>query len=117
MLFNSLEYIILFLPITLVVYFFLNKRKLTTAATAWLVFASLFFYSWWNVKYLALIVGSILVNFGVGTALWRTAHMVPGNPPPPLTPRPRPARMLPATAYRQAPGSIMYMIGVWTIMF
>jgi alginate O-acetyltransferase complex protein AlgI len=74
MLFNSLEYIILFLPITLVVYFFLNKRKLTTASTAWLVFASLFFYSWWNVKYLALIVGSILVNFGIGTALWRTAR-------------------------------------------
>ena len=74
MLFNSLEYIILFLPITLVVYFLLNKRKLTTASTAWLVFASLFFYSWWNVKYLALIVGSILVNFGIGTALWRTAR-------------------------------------------
>ncbi len=74
MLFNSLEYIILFLPITLAVYFVLNRRKLTAAATAWLVFASLFFYSWWNIKYLALILGSILVNFGVGTALSRTAR-------------------------------------------
>jgi len=71
MLFNSLEYIILFLPITLAVYFLLNRNKLTTAATAWLVFASLFFYSWWNVKYLALIVGSIIFNFGVGTGLSR----------------------------------------------
>jgi alginate O-acetyltransferase complex protein AlgI len=42
------------------------------AATAWLVFASLFFYGWWNVKYVALIVGSIIFNFAVGTGL-RTA--------------------------------------------
>ncbi len=69
MLFNSLEYIFLFLPVTLFIYFLLNKRRFTTAATAWLVFASLFFYSWWNIKYLALIVGSVILNFGVGTAL------------------------------------------------
>jgi alginate O-acetyltransferase complex protein AlgI len=68
-LFNSYEYMFLFLPVTLGVYFLLNNRKLTTAATAWLVFASLFFYSWWNVKYLALIGGSIIFNFSVGTAL------------------------------------------------
>ncbi len=39
------------------------------AATAWLVFASLFFYCWWNVKYLALIVGSVIFNFAIGIAL------------------------------------------------
>ncbi len=72
MLFNSYEYMFLFLPVTLVVYFLLNGRKLTTAATVWLVFASLFFYSYWNVKYIALIVGSIIFNFGIGTALRRT---------------------------------------------
>jgi alginate O-acetyltransferase complex protein AlgI len=74
MLFNSFEYIFAFLPITLIVYFLLNKRKLTKAATAWLVFASLFFYSWWNVKYLALIVGSIIFNFAIGTALAKIAR-------------------------------------------
>ena len=47
---------------------------MTTAATAWLVFASLFFYGWWNVKYLALILVSILFNFGVGTGLGRIAR-------------------------------------------
>lgn len=31
--------------------------------------ASLFFYSWWGLKYLPLITISILVNYGVGTAL------------------------------------------------
>ena len=71
MLFNSYEYLFLFLPTTLVVYFLLNRKRLITAATAWLVFASLFFYSWWNIKYLALIVGSIIFNFAVGTSLRR----------------------------------------------
>jgi D-alanyl-lipoteichoic acid acyltransferase DltB (MBOAT superfamily) len=73
-LFNSYEYLFLFLPITVVVYFLLNKQKLTTAATAWLVLASLFFYGWWNVKYLALILGSILFNFAVGSALRKSGQ-------------------------------------------
>lgn len=34
-----------------------------------MVGASLFFYSWWNVAYLPLILGSILVNFILGTTL------------------------------------------------
>jgi alginate O-acetyltransferase complex protein AlgI len=74
MLFNSVEYIVFFLPLTIAVYFLLNRRRLTSAATAWLVFASLFFYSWWNIAYLALIVGSILFNFAVGRALSRTGR-------------------------------------------
>lgn len=72
MLFNSYEYILLYLPITVLVYYFLNRKRLVTAATAWLTLASLFFYSWWNVKYIALILGSILFNFGVGAALRTT---------------------------------------------
>jgi alginate O-acetyltransferase complex protein AlgI len=70
-LFNSYTYMFMFLPVTLVTYFLLNRGRLTKAATAWLVFASLFFYSWWNIRYLALIVGSIIFNFAVGTSLRR----------------------------------------------
>ncbi|HWR73341.1 MAG TPA: MBOAT family protein [Nitrospirota bacterium] len=72
MLFNSYEYLFLFLPVTLIGYFVLNRLRLTTAATAWLVLASLFFYSWWNVKYLPLIIGSILWNFAIGMSLRKT---------------------------------------------
>lgn len=36
-----------------------------------MVAASLFFYSWWNVLYLPLILGSILFNFILGTSLSR----------------------------------------------
>ena len=63
MLFNSYEFIFIFLPISFFVYFYLNKKRLTTASKGWLVFTSLFFYSWWNVLYLPLILISILFNY------------------------------------------------------
>jgi len=65
MLFNSYEFIFAFLPISFFVYFYLNSKKLTTAAKAWLVFTSLFFYSWWNIMYLPLILISILFNYTI----------------------------------------------------
>jgi alginate O-acetyltransferase complex protein AlgI len=69
MLFNSYEFLFLYLPVTLGVYFILNKKRLTVASNAWLLFASLVFYSWWNVKYLPLILVSILFNYTVGYLL------------------------------------------------
>jgi len=68
MLFNSFEFIILFLPISIIIYFLLNKYRFTAASKSWLVLSSLFFYSWWNVKYLPLILGSIIFNYAVGTS-------------------------------------------------
>jgi D-alanyl-lipoteichoic acid acyltransferase DltB (MBOAT superfamily) len=65
MLFNSYEFIFAFLPISFFVYFYLNKKRLTTAAKAWLVFTSLFFYSWWNIMYLPLILVSVLFNYTI----------------------------------------------------
>lgn len=69
MLFNSFEFMFLFLPVTLVVYFLLLRQRLTIAARSWLLFASLFFYSWWDIRYLPLILGSILFNYTIGGAL------------------------------------------------
>ncbi|MBK8287660.1 MAG: hypothetical protein IPK95_02690 [Cellvibrionales bacterium] len=51
MLFNSFEYLLLFLPLTVVVYFFLSRRVGAMAGKLWLVLASLFFYGWWSVSY------------------------------------------------------------------
>jgi alginate O-acetyltransferase complex protein AlgI len=69
MLFNSYEYLIYFLPLSLAIYFALGRRA--RWAVAWLVAASLFFYAWWNPKYLILILASIGFNFAVGRALHR----------------------------------------------
>lgn len=69
MLFNSYEFIFLFLPITFVVYFYLLHKRLTVASKGFLVFASLVFYSWWNIIYLPLILSSILFNYIIGSSL------------------------------------------------
>tara|TARA_B100000767_G_scaffold77782_1_gene74460 strand:+ start:13224 stop:14639 length:1416 start_codon:yes stop_codon:yes gene_type:complete len=69
MLFNSYEFIVLFLPITFFVYFYLAKKKLITASRVWLLLTSLFFYSWWNVAYLPIILCSMVFNYLVGTLI------------------------------------------------
>ncbi len=69
MLFNSWEFIFLFLPLTLIIFFQIHKRGYHQAAIAWLVVASLFFYGWWNPAYLGLIVFSILFNYLTGACL------------------------------------------------
>ena len=69
MLFNSYEFIFFFLPVTFFIYFYLNYKKFTAAGKGFLVFSSLFFYSWWNVLYLPLILSSMLFNYVVGNML------------------------------------------------
>ncbi len=71
MLFNSYEFILLFLPITLLIYFYLNHKRLSTLARVFLVFSSLFFYSWWSISNLPIIISSILFNFFLGNLLFK----------------------------------------------
>ncbi|MEQ6341312.1 MAG: MBOAT family protein [Gammaproteobacteria bacterium] len=68
MLFNSYSFILLFLPITLLLFFWLGNSSNRLAA-AWLTAASLFFYGWWNPAYLGLLLGSIVVNYIAGTSI------------------------------------------------
>ena len=69
MLFNSYEFIFAFLPIIFFIYFYLNSKKLIIVSKGFLVFSSLFFYSWWNVAYLPLILVSMLFNYVIGDTL------------------------------------------------
>jgi alginate O-acetyltransferase complex protein AlgI len=60
MLFNSLEFLLLFMPLVYGGYHLSSKplyRKL------FLISASLFFYGWWDPRYLVLLIGSVLGNF------------------------------------------------------
>jgi alginate O-acetyltransferase complex protein AlgI len=75
MLFNSFEYLLVFLPATLSVYFALQHINWTPLAKIWLVTASLAFYSWWGLAYLPLICISIVINYAIGTALCNTAWL------------------------------------------
>ena len=71
MLFNSYVFIFLFLPIVLVGYRMLVKRGLSRASLGWLAVASLFFYGWWEPRYLVLLGVSVAFNFSLGTHLAR----------------------------------------------
>ena len=67
-LFNSYEFIFLFLPLT-IIGFFLVSRKRRQYGTLWLVLASFFFYGWWDYYYVPLLAASICFNYWVGRHL------------------------------------------------
>jgi alginate O-acetyltransferase complex protein AlgI len=69
LLFNSYEFIFVFLPVSFFIYFYLNHKRLTNASKIWLGFTSLFFYSWWNIVYLPLILSSVLFNFAIARSI------------------------------------------------
>ena len=72
MLFNSFEFIFLFLPITLTVFFIIGKNSSYVKQQIpllWLVLASLFFYGWWKPSNLPLIILSIIINYTLGHLL------------------------------------------------
>ena len=72
MLFNSYIFIFLFLPITLIGYYAFNYFKLYKVSNLFLIGMSLWFYGYFNKKYLFIICGSILANFLVtkGMEYW-----------------------------------------------
>src|SRR5574337_1995647 len=70
MLFNSPEFIYLYLPVVLVGFFLLARTSHRIAAV-WLAAASCLFYGWWNPAYLALLGVSIVLNYCMGLILAR----------------------------------------------
>jgi D-alanyl-lipoteichoic acid acyltransferase DltB (MBOAT superfamily) len=63
MLFNSFPFILVFLPVTLAVYFLADRLADKRWALRWLLVASLFFYGWWSPANLWIIVASICFNY------------------------------------------------------
>lgn len=70
MLFNSYSFIFLFLPITFAG-FFLIARIGHRLAALWLALASIFFYGWWDSRYVALLLASIALNYSAGYLISR----------------------------------------------
>src|SRR3954470_4696130 len=68
MLFNSYPFIFLFLPIVLIGYFVIGRRE-NLAPVIWLALASVAFYSVSNWQFVALLLGSIAFNYGIGYLL------------------------------------------------
>lgn len=72
MLFNSYAFLLAYLPLTLLGYFALGRLGKTWGA-AWLAACSLFFYGWWDHRYLTLLLASIVVNYHAGAYIARNA--------------------------------------------
>lgn len=64
MLFNSYIFIFLFFPICLLGFYGL-RHKNSTLAKIWLTGFSLWFYGYFNIRYLGIMILSILMNYGV----------------------------------------------------
>ncbi|MBR2215568.1 MAG: MBOAT family protein [Selenomonadaceae bacterium] len=74
MLFNSYEFIFLFLPVTFLGFFRLAKHYGQRVAILWLTLASFFFYGWWDFLYVPLLFASIAFNYAVGKYIETAAH-------------------------------------------
>lgn len=71
MLFNSSTFLFLFLPVTLAGFVVCERLRSQVWSQAWLLAASLVFYTWANPQALRLLVPVVAVNYFIGSALQR----------------------------------------------
>ena len=71
MLFNSFVFLFQFLPVVLAGTFLLAGWR-SIAAKVWLIFASLFFYSWWHAPHIFIILSVMIFTYFVGQGILRS---------------------------------------------
>lgn len=76
MLFNSYEFILLYLPFTLLVYYKLAKYLGNSYAKSFLIFMSLVFYSYWDINNLPILLTSIIANYIFGHFLIQNKNKI-----------------------------------------
>jgi D-alanyl-lipoteichoic acid acyltransferase DltB (MBOAT superfamily) len=69
MLFTSQVFILYFLPLVFLIYVILRLFESHRLAIAFLVGASLFYYAWWDVRFLFLLLVSITINYFLGSII------------------------------------------------
>src|SRR5271155_4045887 len=73
MLFNSHEFLFVFLPATLIGFYLLGRVS-RQAAILWLILTSLLFYGWWRPLNILIIGPSIIVNYLLASFLLRLSQ-------------------------------------------
>ncbi|MGN0242781.1 MAG: MBOAT family O-acyltransferase [Lachnospiraceae bacterium] len=71
MIFSSYEFLLVFLPITLIVYWTLNHFRYHDLAKIWLVLVSFYFYAQGSTDFFPFFLGSVMANYAIGTTLCR----------------------------------------------
>ncbi len=74
MLFNSVEFLIIFLPLVVSFFYIIVYLKAYSVLSFYLIVCSLFFYGWWNPKYIILIITSIGVNYLIYKIMNKSVH-------------------------------------------
>lgn len=69
MLFNSFQFIFVFLPIVLLGYYLINQKKLQLV---FLFLSSLFFYAYWSHTYVFLLLFTVVLDFYIGQAIFKS---------------------------------------------
>jgi D-alanyl-lipoteichoic acid acyltransferase DltB (MBOAT superfamily) len=69
MLFTSGEFLFVFLPVTLIVFFLVARIAGARPAAWWLVLASFAFYGYWRVEHTLLLLTSIAFNYTAGNLI------------------------------------------------
>jgi len=80
MLFNSYIFIFGFLPVVLIGFYQIGRHSHAMAAL-WLAASSVFFYGWWDLRYVALLLVSIVFNYSAGYLISRK-HPAPSTQHP-----------------------------------
>lgn len=83
MIFSSPEFVLLFLPATVLIYYALLRGGYARFTGFFLFSASLVYYAWWRPENLLVILASILFNYALGRAIaragtWRKAIFILG---------------------------------------
>ena len=66
MYFNSFQFLLLFLPVTLLGFYLINRVEPCRWPIVWLVGASLVFYGFCNLVLVGVLIGSVLTNYVLG---------------------------------------------------
>jgi alginate O-acetyltransferase complex protein AlgI len=69
MLFNSVEFIFVFLPLSLLSFYFVRQMRSSAASMLCLLVASLVFYVYWKADAIVLLAASVAVNYLVGAQI------------------------------------------------
>jgi alginate O-acetyltransferase complex protein AlgI len=72
MLFNSPEFIYFFLPFSIAAWWCLQKMNREQDAQWLVVICSIYFYGWWDTRYVPLLIGNALGNFYLGQKIAET---------------------------------------------
>jgi alginate O-acetyltransferase complex protein AlgI len=72
MLFNSPEFIYFFLPFAIAGWWGLNALQREQDAQRFVILCSIYFYGWWDTRYVPLLVGNAIGNFYLGQVIAKT---------------------------------------------